>query len=203
MEKYKMSKSDKLYGIAALSIILGVNLVVGAMDVAAQAPGHPIFKMDKPAHRAVQAVPLAETVGEDPDEDVKIMTALVEQGYFNLDVPLPFALQDTLHTACERYGVPYHIALGLIETESRFDTEAVNQRTGCYGLCQLSPRFFPSGLSPAENIDAGIGYLGALLEKYGNISAALTAYHDGHDTGRRGYANTVLDAVERWGILFQ
>ena len=32
----------------------------------------------------------------------------------------------------------------------------------------------------------------------GDTAAALTAYHDGHDTGRRGYADAVLDAAEEW-----
>lgn len=155
---------------------------------------------DKPAHQAVQAIPLAGRIGEDPDEDTLITAALVEQGYFNMDVPLSFALQDALHTACERHGVPYPIALGLIEVESRFDTGAVNQRTGCYGLMQLSPRFFPSGLPPAENIEAGIGYLGELMEKYdGDIQAALVAYNQGSYKGVvTDYASAVLAAAGRW-----
>lgn len=37
-----------------------------------------------------------------------------------------------------------------------------------------------------------------LLARYGDTAAALTAYHDGHDTGRRGYADAVLDAAEEW-----
>lgn len=30
------------------------------------------------------------------------------------------------------------------------------------------------------------------------LSAALCGYHDGHDTGRRGYSNAVLEAAGRW-----
>ena len=166
-------------------------------DLAAPAPTAVL--LDKPAHQAVQAVSLVERIGEDPDEDTLITAALVEQGYFSMDVPLPFVLQDALHTACERHRVPYHIALGLIEVESRFDTNAVNRRTGCYGLCQLSPQYFPGGLSPVANIEAGISYLGKLLERYnGDVAAALTAYNAGYDTGRRDYANAVLAAAEQW-----
>lgn len=135
---------------------------------------------------------------EDPDEAALIETALLARGYFREDVPLSFELQDHLHTACERYGVPYHVALGLIEVESGFDPDAVNPASGCYGLCQLHPDYFPSGLSPAENIETGMGYLGTLLERYGELGAALTAYHAGHDTGGRTYANAVMDAAERW-----
>ena len=187
-------KRDALIFTACLCI----GIFADGLSEPVEAPAA-VALVDKPAHQAVHAVPLAERIGEDPDEDLKITAALVEQGYFSMDVPLPFVLQDALHTACERHGVPYHIALGLIEVESRFDAEAINQRTGCYGLMQLSPRFFPSGLSPAENIEAGISYLGELLERYhGDIAAALTAYNAGYDTGRRDYANAVLAAAENW-----
>ncbi len=182
------------------AVLFTVCLAIGlfADDLGAGPTAPAAVPSDKPAHQAVQAVPLAGKISEGPDEDLRITAALVEQGYFCLDVPLSFALQDALHTSCERHSVPYHLALGLIEVESRFDTEAVNKKSGCYGLTQINPRFFQSGLSPAENIEAGIGHLGALLERYGDTAAALTAYHDGHDTGRRGYANAVLTAAERW-----
>lgn len=135
--------------------------------------------------------------GEDPNEGEYITEALVAQGYFREDVPLDYSLQDHLHTACEASNVPYHVALGLIEVESGFDPEAVSP-AGCYGLCQLNPQYFPSGLTPAENIEAGMEYLGSLIDQYGDLGAALCAYHDGHDTGRRGYSNAVLEATERW-----
>lgn len=45
-----------------------------------------------------------------------------------------------------------------MEVESRFRVDAVS-REGCYGLCQLNPRFFPDKLSPADNIRSGIEHL--------------------------------------------
>lgn len=136
---------------------------------------------------------------EDPLEAEKIEAALVEQGYFREDVPLSFFLQDILHTACEREGVDYAVALGLIDVESDFNTEAVNPVSGCYGLCQLNPTYFPAGLTPAENIDTGIAYLAEQLHRYnGDMEAALTAYNAGYDTGRREYVEKVLAAAERW-----
>lgn len=143
--------------------------------------------------------PLAEdgVRGEVPWEAQLIEAALVEGGYFRDDVPLDYSLQDALHTACEANNVPYHVALGLIEVESGFDPEAVSP-AGCYGLCQINPQYFPSGLTPAKNIEAGMEYLGSLIDRYGELEAALCAYHDGHDTGRRGYAEAVLEAAERW-----
>ena len=115
-------------------------------------------------------------------------------------IPLPEELIAVLVASCEAEGVPQDIALGVmdVETGGTFDPTAVNPVSGCYGLMQLNPVYFPSGLSPAENIQAGIGYLGELLARYGATDAALTAYHDGHDTGRRGYALAVLEAAEKW-----
>ncbi|MCM1439658.1 MAG: lytic transglycosylase domain-containing protein [Roseburia sp.] len=144
-------------------------------------------------------VQTVEPEGEDPDEPLKIEAALVEQGYFRADVPLCYDLQDVLRTACEEYGVPYAVALGLIETESRFNENAVNTTSGCYGLCQLNPKFFPAGLSSVENIRTGMAYLGEQIERYdGDLWAALTAYNAGYDTGRREYATLVMTAAERW-----
>lgn len=90
--------------------------------------------------------------------------------------------------------------LGLIEVESSFRRDAVNQTSGCYGYCQLNPAYFPSGLSPEDNIRTGISYLAEKLERYDEMGAGLTAYNAGYDTGNRGYAEKVLAAAERWEI---
>lgn len=111
--------------------------------------------------------------------------------YLRDDVPLSGELQTVLYEACMEAGIEYEVGLGLIEAESGFKSDAVSP-AGCYGLTQLSPHFFPAGLSDEDNIKAGIGYLGELLEKYGDLDVALTAYNAGHDTGSRSYANKVL-----------
>ena len=147
------------------------------------------------ALRAVQEM-------EDPLEGEKIEAALVEQGYFREDVPLDFDLQDILYTACEAIGVRREVGIALIEQESDFNPTAVSP-SGCYGLCQLNPRYFPADLSDADNIRTGIAYLGEQLERYnGDLHAALTGYRHGHDNGRRGYANEVLAKAERWEELY-
>lgn len=157
--------------------------------------------LPEPVHWAAAKVdkPLSDGSirGEVPWEAQLIEAALVKQGYFREDVPLDYSLQDVLHTACEANNVPYHVALGLIEVESGFNLEAVSP-AGCYGLCQLNPQYFPSGLTPAKNIEAGMEYLGSLIARYGELEAALTAYNAGSDTGDRTYASAVLEAAERW-----
>lgn len=143
--------------------------------------------------------PPAEWEGEDPDEPLKIEVALVEQGYLREDVPLNYTLQDVLQTECEINHIPYCVGLGLIEVESSFREDAVNEVSGCYGLCQLNQAFFPAGLSSVENIRTGMAYLGEQLERHGgDMWAALTAYNAGYDTGNREYAEKVMEAAERW-----
>ena len=113
-------------------------------------------------------------------------------------VPLAPELQAVLREACAEHGVPFSLALGLIEVESRFQVDADNGVS--YGLLQLNKKYFPDKLSPSDNIRAGIEYLGWILAQHGDTAAALTAYNCGHDTGARGYANAVLEAAGRWDV---
>lgn len=123
-------------------------------------------------------------------------TVAVETVTYREDIPMSAEHQAALYEACEANGVPLELALGLIYTESRFQADADNGTS--YGLCQLNRDYFPDGLSPEENIKAGVEYLGALLERYDTVEGALTAYNAGSDTGSRVYANAVLEAAEMW-----
>lgn len=126
---------------------------------------------------------------EEADEQVLITAALVQKGYFREDVPLDFDLQDALHAICDNAGVPYELALGLIQLESGFQVDARNGI--CYGLCQLNERYFPAGLDPVGNMEAGIGWLGELLQTH-SVTEALDIYHNGHVTGETAYPAAVL-----------
>lgn len=157
---------------------------------------------DGAALRAAEAdKPPAAEVWEAPLNQPRLLEAITlqlepEAEPWRADVPLDQELQEALREACGEHGVPVHLALGLIQVESCFQPEADNGV--CYGLCQLNRRYFPDGLSPADNIRAGVAYLGELLNRYGDTAAALTAYNAGHDTGDRTYAGRVLAAAEKW-----
>lgn len=137
----------------------------------------------------------APQMPEELDEQAKITAALVEQGYFREDVPLSYDLQDALHAICDEAAVEYELALGLIQHESGFDPEARNGVS--YGLCQLNTRYFPDGLSPEANLEAGIRWLGELLARY-DTRTALDIYHSGHDTGDTVYPGVVMGYAEEW-----
>ena len=112
-------------------------------------------------------------------------------------IPLDAEVQDRLFDLCDELGLDPALALALIQTESNFQTDAVSC-AGCYGLCQLNPVYFPSGLAPAENIEYGLRYLARNIAAYGSTEAGLCAYNAGHDTGDRGYANLVISRSYEW-----
>lgn len=114
------------------------------------------------------------------------------------DVPLRAELQQVLLDACAEAGIDPLLMLGLIETESGFN-EAIVSASGDYGLCQLNRLYFDPGMTPEENLQAGVSLLGTHMRTYGDISAALTAYNRGHDDGTRYYAAAVLEKAAQWG----
>lgn len=189
------------YTLAAMLIVIIWALAIGVL-----------FQSRETAHRASQesatvsgGVPVSpvQTESAEPtqmpegaDEQVLITAALVRKGYFREDVPLDFDLQDALHAICDNAGVPYELALGLIQLESAFQVDARNGI--CYGLCQLNEQYFPAGLDPVGNMEAGVGWLGELLETH-SVTEALDIYHNGHVTGETGYPAAVLAYAKGWG----
>ena len=117
------------------------------------------------------------------------------------EAPLSRELQAALIGICDDTGVDPRLALGLIETESGFQVDIVSP-WGDYGLCQLNKLYFPSDLTPEENLRAGIGLLGRNIERYGSVDAALTAYNRGYDDGTRYYARVVLKNAAKWGYSY-
>lgn len=186
------TQADKLLLVLLAVCFLAPNLAVLAMDAAADRA----VEEDKPQ---VEIVEVASPIDCTPlIEAVEAARAAAQADPYDETIPLDRELQAVLREACEEHGVPVSLALGLIEEESRFQPEADNGL--CYGLCQLNKRYYPDDFTPAENIQAGVGYLGELLNRYdGDTQAALTAFNAGHDTGDRRYAKAVLDASEKWG----
>ena len=127
-------------------------------------------------------------------------------------IPLPFELQDVMQEACDKYGVPYALALAVAESESDFDLEADNGT--CWGVMQIHPinydRLRENGIEPTEyegNIVAGVFMLGELLEKYSDTHKALMAYNCGETGAKRlwkqgydtsSYSRKVVTRYEKW-----
>lgn len=158
---------------------------------------------------SVQATsfPMAENSTEtiETTEDIPTYSHIEE-------IPLSFELQETMQQACEKYGVPYALALAVAESESSFDLEADSGT--CWGVMQIHPINYPrlreNGIEPTEyegNITAGVFLLGELLEKYTDTHKALMAYNCGESGAKRlwneGYMTStysvkVVTLSEKW-----
>jgi soluble lytic murein transglycosylase len=131
---------------------------------------------------------------------------------------LSYELQTLLKNACEKYNVPYALALAVAEKESSFNPDAVS-KTDDYGLMQINKINFAwlseQGIDPLTyegNIEAGVLILAQKLEKYGDTELALMAYHFG-DTGAKklwdtgtystDYSNTTMVLYQKWLNLLE
>ena len=94
--------------------------------------------------------------------------------------------------AAERHRVDPALIRAVIETESNWNP-AARSRKGAQGLMQLIPttaqRFgVNDAFNPQQNVDAGVRYLKALLERYnGNLDLALAAYNAGEGAVDRAH----------------
>lgn len=145
--------------------------------------------------------------GEDTEETEKIEAALVEQGYFRDDVPLSYELQDYLHTACQEAGVPYALALAVIQKETQFQNRTGDDGAS-KGYMQVQRRWHYDRMKrlgvedlmePFGNFRVGCDFLAELLGKY-EIQVALTAYNSGKP-GYNDYSYEVMDYFEAWKEL--
>lgn len=194
------SVNAKIKGIGLLAVLLLGGIVYSDMPMSVKA-AEPRFPQLAGAD-ALSCAPVTPNVGyvETPE--------LSPEQYIREHIPLAPDVQIALFSACDRAGIDYAVALGLIQVESGFVPDAVNDKSGCYGLCQLNPEYFPVGLSPVENVERGIMFLDDQIDRYdGDLAAALTAYnagHDtGHDTGRRDFAEAVFAAAENWAEVLE
>lgn len=215
------AKSRKMQIATALSVAL---LVVIALAVYTTGPtgkdGHRLQAIPPSDFETMIRLAAAEDVqeGEDPLEAEKIETALLEQGYFSLAVPMPFVYQDYMRTYCAVYGCPYPLALAVAQVESGFDMDAVGAN-GEVGIMQLNPG--PSGAyhaelqavtgmdptTPAGNIADGCYLLGKYLAEYGDTTKAAMAYNMGMSGAQKAwaagvtsteYSRAVIAAMEDW-----
>lgn len=130
-------------------------------------------------------------------EDEDIFKDLYEDlpdfdGY--LDITLSHELQVEVFADCDIYGVPYSLALALMETESSFREDIGNEDVlggeeggaRYYGYMQLSidnclkaEEYGLNAHTPEGNIEMGIKILGNLLLDYDEEWEAITAYKGG------------------------
>ena len=131
-----------------------------------------------------------------------------------LDVPLTLEFQIYLHGLCEDAGVPYTLAVAVIEQESHYDATAISPWND-WGLMQIShvchawlseELGITDFLDPWQNVRAGVYILGGYYAKYKYESGTLVAYNRGQayaeDLFARGiyctgYSDSVMSIRQR------
>ncbi|MGA7234239.1 MAG: lytic transglycosylase domain-containing protein [Bryobacteraceae bacterium] len=88
-----------------------------------------------------------------------------------------------IQSAANQYGLSPSLLTSVIQAESSGNPMAVSP-AGAQGLMQLMPATAASlgvtnPFDPAQNIDAGARYLASLVNQYGDVGTALTAYNWG------------------------
>lgn len=198
--------------------VLAGFLALGAMVLLAVALVH----HEAPAEERSGVTPAsvcAPVVASEPDWTGRVRLTL-EKMHIPIRGKNLEALLRTVDRSSKRFGIDPLAVLGIIAIESEFDPLAVSPR-GAMGLMQLRAdtarelaedlgiawRSDDLLLDPDVNVLLGSFYLSRLINRFGDIDAALAAFHDG--PGRvqlfKGqgesvpleYANRVWDAIVR------
>ena len=212
-----------------ITAVLGILVVVlltasWAADEADDAPSFGAVAPGSEKEQTVEVLPLwfseeAEmkmTVKKDVVATEALMDTEEEAPSYQSDaVPLNHDTQAQVLGWCEEYGVPYSVALAVIEAESSFRPDAENG--SCYGYMQINSinkswLFQEIGVTnledPLQNLHSGIYMLGDLYGKYGDWHKALVCYNCG-ETGAynhyfsqgltsSGYSRHVMELEAKW-----
>ncbi|MDR0965067.1 MAG: lytic transglycosylase domain-containing protein [Myxococcales bacterium] len=97
---------------------------------------------------------------------------------------VPEAYRALLEEACAHHGVPFELALAVMEVESAFDPNALS-KAGAQGLMQLMPATaedmgVEDAFDPRQNVFGGVRYLRRLTDLFGDdLDRVLAAYNAG------------------------
>ena len=202
--------------IIAWCVLLGGVLVIFALGV--------LFGWHLTSHAQTgQATQVISSIKAEAKSYTEQPTAMIElsssteslKGVPGLS--LDYELQKAMYDSCQKYNVPFALALAVAEKESNFNPNAVS-RTDDHGIMQINTCNFEylrdCGIDPLTykgNIEAGVMLLGENLELYGDEGLALMAYNCGRTGAKRlwdagtystAYSRAVMEFYEKWlGVL--
>lgn len=172
-----------------------------------------VKKAEAPGVAVAPVVTVKPTTTPEPTPAPRWRDDIVTDGQL-----LSHDLQVHMQDMCEKYGVPYALALAMADVESRFDPDAAS-RTNDYGLMQINKGNHDwlrgLGMDPMThegNIEAGVYMIGQHLEAYGDTEKALMAYNNGPSGARRlweagtyqtDYTRKVMAALEKWTSVLE
>lgn len=97
--------------------------------------------------------------------------------------PVQHAFDAVIARTARSFGVDPALVKAVVAAESNFKSAAVS-RAGAQGLMQLMPATadelgVQAPFQPVDNLQGGVRYLKAMLDRYGDIERALAAYNAG------------------------
>jgi len=142
-------------------------------------------------------------------EEMARINAAIKRDFFAASVPFG----TLIHEKAEKYDVDPALVAAVMETESRFRSEARSQ-VGAQGLMQLMPRTgrwmgARNLYDPEQNVEAGTKYLKYLSGRFdGNLKKTIAAYNAGEGNvmryngvppfrETRQYVNRVMSKYEK------
>lgn len=148
-------------------------------------------------HQVLEAVqnfePVVVIEEMEPVEEVTLELAEPEPEPIRINCPLDDATQQMILDKSEEYGVDFTLTMGLIHTESGFQSDVVSS-TGDYGLMQINKinhewlseeLGINDFLDPEQNVTAGLYILSTLSDKYDDPAQVLMAYNMGEAGARK------------------
>lgn len=105
---------------------------------------------------------------------------------------------------CDKYGIKYHIFMGLMKTESGFNPNVISS-TNDYGICQInkinhswlmSTLHLDNIMEPAQNMECSAYMLSNLYSKYPEYTdhMILMSYNQGETGAKRSFASGVYNS---------
>lgn len=183
-----------------MAIAAAVGLIIGMVYA-----HYSIDSIEKRHEAAVAAgvfeqKAVAETVVETMAEETPVATKMP---LYN--VPLDDDLQYYIIDQSQAHGIDPAIIFAMCYRESNYNANCIGDSCNSFGLMQIQPKWHSERmerltctnlLDPYDNVTVGLDYLCELLNKYGDMSAALTAYNRGHYNGTVSqYAKNVMETA--------
>lgn len=140
-----------------------------------------------------------ETDVSDTSEPNDEAEAVAEPVVYTFNVPLDDDLQKHIIKVSEENGIDPAIVIAMAKRESDYKANAVGDNGASVGLLQIQSKWHWGRMvelgctnlfDPYQNVTVGVDYLADLLERYGDIYKALTAYNRGR------YDGTVTEYAE-------
>ncbi len=99
------------------------------------------------------------------------------------EAPVQHAFDVLIARTARSFGVDPALVKAVVAAESNFETAAVS-RAGAQGLMQLMPATADelgvvAPFQAGDNLQGGVRYLKAMLDRYGDVERALAAYNAG------------------------